>query len=30
MGSVMEGWEGYIDFVERPHEKLGGLPFAVC
>ena len=28
MDRVMEGWEDYIDFVERQHEKLGGLP--VC
>ena len=28
MDRVMEGWEDYIDFVERPHEKFGGLP--VC
>lgn len=28
MGSVIEGWEDYIDFVERPHETFGGLP--VC
>jgi hypothetical protein len=27
-GSVMEGWEDYIEFVERPQEKFGGLP--VC
>ena len=27
-GTTMEGWEDYIDFVERPHEKFGGLP--VC
>ena len=28
MDRVMEGWEDYTDFVERPHEKFGGLP--VC
>jgi hypothetical protein len=29
MDRVMEGWGDYIDFVERPHEKFGGLPVCV-
>jgi hypothetical protein len=28
MTGMMEGWKDYIDFVEHPHEKFGGLP--VC